>query len=186
MYKTLPLVLVLAGLSLAQDAREGVVEGTALGRDGEALVLGPDGSEDTFAVSPHWRGGAPRDGGGLDPDDRRRLREVPEGARVRVRWTFDERPRLVELTILSTPTEGDDGRLEGRVLRVGRTWVDVLVRDRQVRLSPHWRGGNPRDGGGLDPDILRQIRDLEPGDQVTIEWEYSERYRAVAIHLDDN
>lgn len=46
---------------------------------------------------------------------------------------------------------------------------------------PHWRGGMPKDGGGLDPEIVEQVRALSVGDRVELKWEWEERFRVVKL-----
>jgi hypothetical protein len=49
---------------------------------------------------PHWRGGNPAQGGGLDKKMIAELKKIPVKSRVRMDWTFEERPRVEKIEVL--------------------------------------------------------------------------------------
>ncbi len=77
--------------------------------------------------------------------------------------------------------EGDKGTFAGTVTEKGDNWFRAKNETASERFMPQWHGGNPADGGGLDKDILAQIKALKVGDKVEVKWEYSERLRALEI-----
>lgn len=46
---------------------------------------------------------------------------------------------------------------------------------------PHWRGGNPKDGGGFDKEIVNRLKEFKVGDKVKVTWEFEEHYRILTI-----
>ena len=63
-----------------------------------------DGEEKGRKYFPHWRGGAPKDGGGPDKE-MVKIKEVPLKARVRLEWSFEERPRVEKIEVLRKEKE---------------------------------------------------------------------------------
>jgi hypothetical protein len=59
-----------------------------------------DGEERARRYVPRWIGGAPQDGGGPDKEMLKVIRGLKVGSRVRLRWEFDERPRVVKVEVL--------------------------------------------------------------------------------------
>jgi hypothetical protein len=56
-----------------------------------------DGEEKGRRYVPHWKGGA---SGGFDKDIVKAIAEVPLKSRVRVEWSFEERPRVDKIEVL--------------------------------------------------------------------------------------
>ena len=48
-------------------------------------------------------------------------------------------------------------------------------------FMPHWCGGMPTDGGGLDEEMVQKIAALKPVQQVEVGWEWEERKRCVTL-----
>ena len=59
-----------------------------------------DGEEKARKYVPHWRGGNPDKGGGPDKAMVAEIRKVPLKSRVRVEWSFEERPRVEKIEVL--------------------------------------------------------------------------------------
>jgi RNA polymerase sigma-70 factor (ECF subfamily) len=62
----------------------------------------------------------------------------------------------------------------------------IFVKDREGHVegyAPHWRGGMPADGGGLDKEMVAKLREIHVGDVVELKWEWEERRRVVAIKV---
>lgn len=133
-------------------------------------------------LRPRWRGGNPNDGGGLEPDVLAVVRELTPGARVVVTLIEEEGPRAAAIRILN-PGQAH-GQLTGTIAELNRRkGVVVLESDQglRVRLTPHWRGGMPADGAGLDQAIIEAVSQFAAGDRVTIDWAFEERYRIERI-----
>ena len=45
----------------------------------------------------------------------------------------------------------------------------------------HWRGGMPKDGGGMDKAMLETLGKFKAGDRVKINWTWEERRRVEQI-----
>src|SRR5262249_18046671 len=67
-----------------------------------------DGEEKGRRYVPHWRGGAPKDGGGFDKDMLKTIKELKVGQRVRLEWEFQERPRVVKIEVIKTKEKSKD------------------------------------------------------------------------------
>ena len=108
---------VLAGLvavgccavTAAQDARPerrgGTIVGLVSARDKNWIEVRAEGEEKPRRYVPHWVGGAPRDGGGPDKKMVEAIARVKVGSRVRIRWEFEERPRVVQIEVLRAPAK---------------------------------------------------------------------------------
>ena len=103
------LALGVAGLSAADDKKEGknaeegrkgTVTGVVTAKGPNWIEVKADGEEKPRRYVPHWTGGAPKDGGGPDKTTVARIKEVPVKSRVRLEWSFQERPRVEKIEIL--------------------------------------------------------------------------------------
>ena len=61
--------------------------------------------------------------------------------------------------------------------------LDTLRDEGVLLFMPHWRGGLPKDGGGLDAAMRQRLEAFRPGQRVTIRWVWQERRRIEAIEL---
>lgn len=104
------VTLVVAGTQ-AQDNKKEQKEGKSVLRKGEVtgmvvakgdnwIEVKADGEEKARKYVPHWRGGNPAQGGGLDKKMIAELKEIPVKSRVRMDWTFEERPRVEKIEVL--------------------------------------------------------------------------------------
>lgn len=172
--KTNPLLFVslaILGLALTSSARErsGVMEGILVSKDKKSITVLPDGAKKTINFTPKTQGGEP---------DKKTLEAIHEAIhtnRVRIKWEFDERYRVVSIQVLKPKSRR--GTLRGTVVSKGKSHVDVKPADGGPveRYIPHWRGN------GLDKDVLRQITPIEVGQKVSVRWEYDERKRVLSI-----
>lgn len=85
-----------------EEARKGTVTGQVTGKGEAWIEVKADGEEKARKYVPHWRGGAPAAGGGPDKAMVARLKEVPLNSRVRLEWTFEERPRVEKIEVLKS------------------------------------------------------------------------------------
>jgi hypothetical protein len=107
MIRLLTLALAFTTLSASaedpkkEEKRKGTVTGIVTARGDTWIEVKADGEERGRRYVPHWRGGAPKDGGGLDKEMLAKLKAVPLKARVRLEWSFEERPRVEKIEVLS-------------------------------------------------------------------------------------
>lgn len=92
-------VLVLMGIVAQVRAAEregGTFTGTVVEKgEGWLRVKPAEGESERFMA--RWIGGMPKDGGGLDRAMVEKIAATPVGAKVRLKWIFEERKRVVEL-----------------------------------------------------------------------------------------
>ncbi|HKB04236.1 MAG TPA: hypothetical protein VKD90_18575 [Gemmataceae bacterium] len=80
--------------------KKGTVTGVVTGKGDNWIEVKADGEEKARRYVPHWRGGNPDKGGGPDKEMVAKIKEVPLKARVRLEWSFEERPRVEKIEVL--------------------------------------------------------------------------------------
>ncbi|MFN5327700.1 MAG: hypothetical protein ACOYNP_07080 [Gemmataceae bacterium] len=80
--------------------RKGEVTGVVVAKGDNWIEVKADGEEKARKYVPHWRGGNPAQGGGLDKKMIAELKKIPVKSRVRMDWTFEERPRVEKIEVL--------------------------------------------------------------------------------------
>ena len=109
LYLTLPFASIADDKEKKETAKEekrgGTVTGTVTAKGDPAkkenwIEVKADGEEKGRRYVPHWRGGLPKDGGGPDKEIIAQIKEVPIGSRVRIEWSFQERPRVEKIEVL--------------------------------------------------------------------------------------
>ena len=90
------LVCQSAAGAESERSKSGEVVGVVTAKGDIWLDVKPERGE-TERYLPRWVGGSPREGGGLDRRMIRKLREIGLGDRVRLRWVFEDRRRVVEI-----------------------------------------------------------------------------------------
>jgi hypothetical protein len=88
-----------------EGEKKGTVTGIVTAKGENWIEVKADGEEKARRYVPHWRGGNPKDGGGPDKDMVAKIKEVPAKARVRLEWTFEERPRVEKIEVLKKDKE---------------------------------------------------------------------------------
>ena len=92
---------------------------------------------------------------------------------------------VVTLIVITVGREAlaDAAVAEGVIKAKGRTWIRVLSKgDAEARrYTPRWVGGMPRDGGGLEKSMLREISRMRVGDKIKFKWITDERRRIVEV-----
>jgi len=74
------------------------------------------------------------------------------------------------------------GTLVGTVAATGPAWIEVKSEDGKTqRYIPEWRGGMPSDGGGPDPEVVKQIQTVKPGDRIRVRWHQDHHLRVEQI-----
>ncbi len=84
------------GLDALPAGTKGVAEGTVLSKEKGKLIVHTKDGDLLFAA--YWRGGAPKDGGGLDKETITKLEGIAVGDKVRIEWTWEERRRIDTIT----------------------------------------------------------------------------------------
>lgn len=91
---------------------------------------------------------------------------------------------LIGVAFAAEPKEGDKGTFTGKVTEKGETWFRAVSETGEsLRFRPHWHGGMPADGGGLDKTMLDKIQSLAVGDKVEVTWEFTEHLRAAEVRV---
>lgn len=114
LHRFLAVGLLMVGFTIAtgaqekkevkkDEARKGTVTGIVTAKGDNFLEIKADGEEKARRYVPHWKGGAPAQGGGPDKEMVAKIKETPVNARVRIEWVFEERPRVEKIEILKKP-----------------------------------------------------------------------------------
>jgi hypothetical protein len=76
-----------------------------------------------------------------------------------------------------------EGVLTGKVTAKGESWIEVQGdhQEAAARYTPRWVGGMPKDGGGMDKQMLGVFRTLKVGERIRLTWMEDERLRALKI-----
>jgi hypothetical protein len=98
------VVVTPTGVAIGQPRKDAEKKGTVTGvvtAKGENWIeVKADGEEKARRYVPHWRGGNPDKGGGPDKEMVAKIKDVPLKARVRLEWSFEERPRVEKIEVL--------------------------------------------------------------------------------------
>lgn len=178
-------VFLLCIVSANAEEKMGELEGLLVAKDksGKWVEFIADGSEKTVKYIPEWVGGNPNDGGGLKKETMEAISKIPAPNRVLLKWKHEEHLRVLEIKLLEPDKK--EGSTEGVVTIVNETWFEIKINKgdkvRVERFMPHWKGGNPKDGGGLEKEMLQEIAKLKVGDTVSVKWVYDERKRVTKI-----
>jgi len=88
-----------------EAVKKGTITGVVTAKAANWIEVKADGEEKGRRYIPHWRGGAPKDGGGPDKEMVAKLKDVPLKARVRIEWIFEEHYRVEKVEILKKEKE---------------------------------------------------------------------------------
>jgi hypothetical protein len=89
----------------ADEGKKGTVTGVVTAKGENWIEVKADGEEKPRRYMTHWKGGLPKDGGGPDKEIVAKIKETPLKARVRVEWSFHERPRVDKIEVLKAGKE---------------------------------------------------------------------------------
>jgi uncharacterized OB-fold protein len=139
-----------------------------------------DGAAKAERYTAQWRGGLPKSGGGPDKEIVAAIAKAKVGDRVTVKWTSDERKRVIGLSVqqaVSRPGEGAGGTVTGAVTAKGENWVEVKAdgAEKAERYIPR------RTGPNSDKEVLAQIAKVKVGDKVNLKWTFQEHKRVLSI-----
>lgn len=141
----------------------------------------------------------------LDPELLRQIAQAKLGQKVQVKWVYDDLKRIQELSLdpiedvpASVTTEpvipgeyfeGQQGVVIGVVTEKSDTWFIINSEEEQpqsMKFIPRWIGGALIDGGGMDKEMLKNVRQVRVGQRVEVKWLYQESLRVVQLtHLPD-
>jgi hypothetical protein len=89
----------------ADEGKKGTVTGIVTAKGDNWIEVKADGEEKPRRYMANWKGGLPKDGGGPDKDVVAKIKETPVKARVRIEWSFHERPRVEKIEVLKAEKE---------------------------------------------------------------------------------
>lgn len=164
------------------EPRKGTVTGVVTKTDdgGKWIEVKADGEEKPRKYVPHWRGGAPADGGGPDKTMVAELKKVPLKSRVRLEWVFEERPRVEKIEVLrkgdghdAPEPEKRSGTISGVVKakkEQGKNVVIEVLAPGEEKPRPYFVQFDPKVKGPM-PEVLKAVRAAEVGNRVVFDWE---------------
>jgi hypothetical protein len=76
---------------------------------------------------------------------------------------------------------GTKGVSEGTIVKLEKGKLILRTGDGDLLFAAHWRGGMPKDGGGLDQETVAALEAFKIGQKVRIAWTWSERRRIESI-----
>jgi hypothetical protein len=91
----------------ADEGKKGTVTGVVMAKADNStwIEVKADGEEKPRRYMTNWKGGQPKDGGGPDKEVVAKIKETPLKARVRLEWSFHERPRVETIEVLKKEKE---------------------------------------------------------------------------------
>lgn len=77
------------------------------------------------------------------------------------------------------------GTVTGVVTAKGDGWIEVKAdgEEKARKYVPHWRGGNPSEGGGFDKATVAKIKETPLHSRVQLEWVFDERPRVEKLEV---
>ena len=158
-----------------KEERKGTVTGVVTAKGENWIEVKGDGEEKARRYVPHWRGGAPADGGGPDKEMVARIKEIPVHSRVKLDWVFEERPRVVKVEVLDSP--GKDAKRSGTIAGEikskkdqGKNVVIEVLAPGEEKARSYFVQFDPKIQGPI-PEVLKAVRAANVGDQVVFDWE---------------
>lgn len=76
---------------------------------------------------------------------------------------------------------GTKGTSAGTIVSLEKGKLVLKTEEGNLLFMAHWKGGMPKDGGGLDKEMLATLEKFKVGDQVKIAWVWEERRRIEKI-----
>ena len=76
---------------------------------------------------------------------------------------------------------GTRGTSAGTITSIEKGKLVLHTSDGDLLFMAHWRGGMPKDGGGMDKEMVERLSTFKVGDQVKIDWVWEERRRVEKI-----
>ena len=80
---------------------------------------------------------------------------------------------------------GTRGTSTGTITSIEKGKLTLDTKEGILLFMAHWKGGMPKDGGGLDKEMVERLGVFKVGDQVKIDWVWEERRRIEKIEALD-
>lgn len=161
------------------EKRKGTVTGIVTEKGDTWIGVKADGEEKARKYVPHWRGGAPKDGGGLDKKMLAEIKKVPLKSRVRLEWVFEERPRVEKIEVLKKADGHDQPDAEKRTGTIsgvvkatkaqGKNVVIEVLAPGEEKARSYFVQFDPKIKGPM-PDVLKVVKTARVGDRVAFDW----------------
>lgn len=80
------------------------------------------------------------------------------------------------------PNEGKKGKTIGTLTAKAEKFIEVKAdgEEKARKYVPRWVGDG---GGGLEKAMLKTFSELKVGSRVEVEWQFEERFRALAVKV---
>ena len=163
------------------EPRKGTVTGVVTAKDEKSITVKADGEEKGRTYVPHWKGGLPKDGGGLDKDVLAKIKETPLNSRVKLDWEFAERFRVVKVEVVKKPDGGKDapkeekrsgtiaGEIKSKKEQNNNVTLEVLAPGEEKPRS-YFVQWDPKLKAPI-PEVLKAVKAASVGDKVVFDWE---------------
>jgi hypothetical protein len=179
---TVTVVSLATAQEKKDEPRKGTVTGVVTAKGDNWIEVKADGEEKARRYVPHWRGGAPADGGGPDKDMVAKIKDTPLKSRVKLDWEFEERARVVKIEVLKKPEPKKDGdpakeprtgTISGEIKAMkeqgNNVVIDVLAPGEEKARS-YFVQWDAKIKGPL-PKVLKLVKAAKVGDRVAFDWE---------------
>lgn len=90
------------------EKRGGTVTGVVTAKGDNWIEVKADGEEKARRYTPNWVGGAPAQGGGFDKNTLKDIAGLTVKSRIRLEWTFEERPRIKKIEVIKKADDKKD------------------------------------------------------------------------------
>jgi uncharacterized OB-fold protein len=160
----------------SKDSPGGTITGVVAEKGENWVRIRPEKGE-AMRLMPKWVGGTEAQGGGLDKDMLSTINKLRIGEKVEAKWIVQERPRVIELTVLEAatkpaePAEGASGTFVGTLVEKGGEWI-VVKTD---------AGESQRFAAGAE--AVSAVEKLRVGQKVQVEWKFQQRRQIVSVKL---
>lgn len=86
---------------------------------------------------------------------------------------------------LALAADQEGGTVTGIVTSKGESWIAVKAegQDEATMYMPFWRGGQPKDGGGFDKEMLAKVKGVAVGSKVRLAWKMEEHPRIANVDV---
>jgi hypothetical protein len=176
------VTLALGPIGTSQDKkkdepRKGTVTGVVSAKGDNWIEVTADGEEKGRRYVPHWRGGAPADGGGPDKEMVAKIKDTPLKSRVRIEWEFEERARVIKIDLLKKQDgkEPDkrsgtiSGEIKSKKEQNHNIVIEVLAPGEEKARS-YFVQFDPKIKAPI-PEVLKAVAAANVGDKVVFDWE---------------
>jgi hypothetical protein len=159
------------------EPRKGTVTGIVSAKGDNWIEVKADGEEKGRRYVPHWRGGAPADGGEPDKEMVAKIKDTPLKSRVRIEWEFEERARVIKIDVLKKP-EGKEpdkrsgtisGEIKSKKEQNHNIVIEVLAPGEEKARS-YFVQFDPKIKAPI-PEVLKAVAAANVGDKVVFDWE---------------